>query len=104
MELEDLLQSDNLIELKSLFSFDDEPDELIVFKYNLWARKYFPKYFSSDDAPFHADIDLNNIKVYRGKIPSYTDIAFRGAAKTARTKLFIAFCIANDTKHSRKYI
>lgn len=47
---------------------------------------------------------MGNIAVYRGKLNVFVDIAFRGAAKTARTKLFLAFCIANDTDHSRKYI
>ncbi len=103
-ELEQLLKSRNPVELKSLFSFSDQENELIVLKFNLWARKFFPKYFTSNDATFHADIDINNIKAYRGEIPSYTDIAFRGAAKTARTKLFIAFCVANDKEHYRKYI
>ena len=28
---------------------------------------------------------------------------FRGGAKTTRTKLFIAFCISNDTENFRKY-
>lgn len=34
---------------------------------------------------------------------SFTDIAFRGAAKSVRTKLFVAFCIANDLEHFRRY-
>lgn len=35
---------------------------------------------------------------------SFVDIAFRGGAKTARTKLFVAFAIANDIGHHRKYL
>ena len=64
----------------------------------------YPKFFTYDDAPFHKDIDQSNLDVYRGKIKFFTDIAFRGAAKTTRTKLFVAFCIANDKDITRKYI
>lgn len=34
----------------------------------------------------------------------FVDIAFRGAAKTTRTKLFVAFAVANDLEHIRKYV
>lgn len=103
-EIEKVLQENNPEDLKALFSFDDEPDYLIIDKFNLWARHFFGKYFIYDDAPFHEEIDDNNLKAYLGLIDSFTDIGFRGAAKTARTKLFMAFCIANDLKHRRKYI
>ncbi len=103
-QLEKILNSEDKKELKALFSFDIEENDVVIFKFNLWARKFFAKYFSSTDAPFHKDIDLHNLKAYRGEIASYTNIAFRGAAKTARTKLFLAYCIANDLNHSRKYI
>lgn len=104
IQLQRILDSDDPQELKALFSFDEEDNEVVIFKFNLWARKFFSKYFSSNDAPFHKEIDLNNLAAYRGDIPSFTNIAFRGAAKTARTKLFIAFCICNDAQHFRKYL
>lgn len=104
-ELLNLVNSNDKKVLKALYSFDDSNDnESIIFKFNLWSRKYFHKYFTSDDAPFHKELDLYNLKVYKGEISSFVDIAFRGAAKTARTKLFIAFCICNDINHFRKYI
>jgi len=90
---------------KALFQFSNKDSaEAVILKFNIWARYSFAKYFTSKDAPFHKDIDHNNLKAYRGEIDSYTDIAFRGGAKTARTKLFMAFCIQNDVDHSRKYI
>ncbi len=104
MDLQKLLQKNNPSELKSFFAFDDQEAKLVLARFDIWARKYFGKYFTSDDAPFHKEIDTYNLQVYRGEIPSFTDIAFRGAAKTARTKLFIAFCILNDKNHFRKYI
>jgi len=87
---------------KALFSFTDNPDEEIRVKFNLWARFFFPRFFSSKDAPFHKEIDLGNIGVYR-RGESFLNIAFRGSAKTTRTKLFIAFAIANDLSHYRRY-
>lgn len=84
----------------------------MLFLFNLWGRKFFTKYFKVDDAPFHKFIDADNCRVYRGRsdiglwkfIRFFVDIAFRGAAKTTRTKLFIAFAISNDEDHRRKYI
>src|SRR3990167_10250783 len=75
---------------KALFSFTDNPDEEIRVKFNLWARFFFPRFFGSPDAPFHKEIDLGNIGVYR-RGGRFLNIAFRGSAKTTRTKLFIAF-------------
>ncbi len=72
-------------------------------KFQLFARHFFPKYFSSEDADFHPQIDLNNLKVYRGELEQFVDGAFKGAAKTSRTKLFIAFVVAADQDHFRKY-
>ena len=85
------------------FAFDKEtlPDD-IRKKFVVWSRYFFPKFFSSPDAPFHKQIDEGNIGVYTNG-GQFLDIAFRGSAKTTRTKLFVAFCIANDQSHYRKY-
>lgn len=99
-------------ELRALFAFDLslDSDEEIIWRFKRWARYFFPKYFISkekrlpiEDARFHAQIDLYNVKAYRGSITSFTDIVFRGGAKTTRTKLFIAFVILNDKNHYRRY-
>ena len=100
-----LLDSDDPLTLRTLFAFTvDEPIERIILKFNLWARKCFPKYFASPDAPFHARINELNCRIYLGDLKYFVNVAFRGAAKTAKTKLFIAFCLANDLGHFRKYI
>lgn len=105
MTIKEILQSNDSKSIKALFSFDSKDDnEKILFKFNLWARYFFPQYFKSKDASFHKDIDLNNLKAYKGEILTFVNIAFRGAAKTARTKLFIAYAILNDLDHSRRYI
>lgn len=72
-------------------------------KFNLWARHFFPQYFESEDAPFHKEINLSNIQIYKGELDSFINIAFRGAGKDVKTQLFIAFAILNDTGSFRKY-
>lgn len=105
MEVQEILASNDKPLILALFRFTvDDPDDLILFKFGLWCRYFFPKYFKDEDAPFHRDIDLGNLGVYKGTLKSFTDIAFRGAAKTTRTKLFAAFCIANDSGSFRKYL
>ena len=103
--LQQLLDSNERGTLLALFQFTPADGvDVIVVKFNLWARKLYPKYFKSDDADFHNEIDRNNAKVFLGEIDSFTDAAFRNAAKTTRTKLFFAFWIANDTTRSRRYL
>jgi len=104
-EIKEILNGDDNELKRALFSFHyKEKDEKILFKFNLWAKYNFPEYFTSDDAEFHKNIDLYNLHTYKGRLNSFVDIAFRGASKTSRTKLFITFCILNDRKHYRKYI
>ena len=104
-KIQQILNGNDLKAKKALFSFDQtDSNEAIAFKFNLWSRYFFPQYFSSKDAPYHKTMDGNNIKAYRGQIRSYTNITFRGGAKSARTKLFIGFALANDLDHFRKYI
>lgn len=103
--LAQILQTGNKEQLRALFMFETaDSNERVILKFNLWGRKFFPTSYKSDDASFHKDIDTYNLQVYRGQITSFTDIAFRGAAKTTRTKLFFAFAIANDKEHTRRYM
>ncbi len=105
MTIEEILVKGNAGKRKALFAFDkNDSDEVVVDKFNLWARYFFGNYFTSEDCEAHAQMDLNNVLVYRSKIKQYVNIAFRGFAKTARTKLFLAFCIANDKESSKRYI
>lgn len=110
MQIQDILKGNDLQAKRDLFAFNaSDPAVRIYVKFNLWARHLFPEYFKAKDAPFHKQIDLGNIKtyIYRGEIDGidqFVDIAFRGAAKTARTKLFIAYAMANDMDHYRRFI
>lgn len=103
--IEEILKSGTLKEKKALFQFNkNTSDERVILKFNLWARHFFAKYFTSPDCDDHAKMDLNNLKAYRGEIKQYVNVAYRGFSKTARTKLFIAFCVANDADNTRRYI
>lgn len=105
MELLKILEGNDEKLKKALFLFSKaNTKEEVILKFNLWSRYHFPRYFTSSDAPFHTDIDTHNLEAYWGEVTAFVDVAFRGAAKTARTKLFFAFAIANDQDHFRKYI
>lgn len=104
MTIQEILQSNDLSQKKALFQFsNDDSNEAVLLKFNLWARHFFAKYFKVEDAPFHEEIDLNNLKAYRGEIQSFVDVVYRDGAKTSRTKLFVGFVICNDVSHFRKY-
>ena len=103
--LQTILNNGDVKEIRALFHFDSShTDQEVVFKFNVWTRFFHAKFFKSKDAPFHAEIDMRNVRLYRGKDSRFIDIAFRGAAKTTRTKLFVAFAISNDMDHFRRYI
>lgn len=90
---------------RALFAFDTKTkSDRIRFKFVIWARWFFPEFFPSKDAIFHQAMDLGNINVYLGNETSFLNIGFRNSSKTTRTKLFVAFCIANDESRFRKYI
>jgi hypothetical protein len=101
----DILSAGEPTQLLALFSFNSStPIEKIVFKFNVWGRYFYSKYYSSPDAQFHKEIDTYNARVYLGDVEAFLNICFRGAAKTTRTKLFVAFCILNDIEHRKRYI
>lgn len=103
--VEEILTDGEPASVRALFAFNAETDEDdVLMKFWLWSRWFFPNFFKTTDAPFHSQIDRNNLRAYRGVTKAFVDIAFRGAAKTTRTKLFVAFCIACDDEHSRRYI
>jgi len=104
--VESILENGDRKEKRALFAFSlkKNSDEEILFKFDIWSKYFFPKMFQQEDAWFHKFIDEFNLKCYRGEIDSFTDIVFRGGAKSTRTKLFVAFCIANDLEHYRTYI
>lgn len=103
-EIQKTLNEGSLLEKKALFLFNSEDDnELIILKFNLWARYFFPQYFESEDAPFHEEINNYNLEIYKGKLDAFINIAFRGAGKDVKTKLFIPFCILNDLSKKRRY-
>lgn len=105
MQIEDILNGDDIKLQRSLFSFSvfENTREEILVKFNLWGRHFYVKYFKSEDADFHDEINLGNIDSYMGVIDQFVDIAFRGAGKDMKTKLFITFVILNDLDHYRRF-
>ncbi len=104
LEIKRILNEGDQEDIRALFAFDNtNSNESVLLRFRLWTAKFFPQYFKVADAPFHTDIDKNNLAIYRGEIDEFIDGAFRGAAKTVRTKLMWAFLIANDIEHSRRY-
>lgn len=103
-QIQDILTNGTEMERKALFLFNGmDSNRAVLVKFNLWSRWFFPQYFASQDAVFHNEINLNNLRIYRGEIDQFIDSAFRGAGKDVKTKLFIPFCILNDLDISRKY-
>jgi len=104
MTIQEIINSDDIAQQKALFQFDStDSDEAVLLKFNLWARYFFVQYFKSLDAPFHKEINKYNLDIYRNKLNVFVDIAFKGAGKDVKTKLFIAFVILNDIEHTRRY-
>ena len=103
MEIQEILQSDDKELHLGLFQFSQEDsNDVVLTRYNLWARHFFPQYFEDEDAPFHRDINLGNLDAYRGDIDYFVDVAFRGAGKDVKTKLFIAYTILNDKDRAKR--
>lgn len=104
MEIQEILQSSDKELQLGLFQFSNEDtNEIVLTRFNLWGRHFFPQYFEDEDATFHTDINLGNLDAYQCVIDYFVDIAFRGAGKDVKTKLFIAYAILNDKDRRRKY-
>lgn len=102
-EIQEILKRGDKQELRALFQFADQDNKTVLFKFNLWGRYFFPQYFEDEDAPFHTEITEGNLDAYKGNIDYFVDVAFRGAGKDVKTKLFIVFCILNDKQITKKY-
>jgi len=88
---------------KAFLAFDTENNTQIYYKFQAFARGFFPRFFTQKSAPFHRDMAMDFIESYiDGK--RIVEIAFRGASKTSILKLFVVFVLLNDTQHRRKYI
>ena len=94
------------------FSIGDMP-ETILFKFDFWARLFYPRYFQSRSADFHYDMMRYMIAVYCGKPldtsgphdkSNYLNLGFRGCAKTTYTKLFLTYALLCDVTMHRKYL
>lgn len=90
-------------ERRALYGFNKETsNEKVLKKFQLFSKGNFIRYFQEDDAPFHPEMIVNDIKSYRGQ--NEIDLGFRGDSKTSLGKLFLVFVLLNDEDHFRKYI
>ena len=88
----------------AFFAFDKGNSKKVIhFKFIVWAHTCYPRYFQSVPAEFHEQIIDHMIDAYYGRI-KYTNLGFRGCAKTTWTKLWVAYVILNDMDHTRKYM
>lgn len=101
-EILNIIEAGDPNKIRELFAITDNNVDLLHIKFDLWAKTLFPNSFKCDDAPFHYDMNKNLSDLYLGKILSLSQIHFRGATKTTRTKLFIAFVLCNDNRKSRR--
>lgn len=109
--IKSILEEGERIKIRSLFAFDQSNSEKeVLFKFQLWTRYFFPKHFKYRDSQDHLNMDRYNYQIYRGLDQEngeekhyYTNIMYRGGAKTTRTKLWRAFVISNDIEHTKKY-
>ena len=92
-------------EIKAFLSFDVDVDgdTQLFYKFQCFARRFYPRYFSQQSAPFHYEMAQDYLRSYaRGE--NNLNLAFRGASKTSILKLVVAFVLLNDDKHKKKFI
>lgn len=101
----EIIEKGNFTEVRQIFAITDANIDTLPEKFDLWSKVFFPKTFKIDDAPFHYEMNQNLADLYTGRVQSVTQVHFRGATKTTRTKLFLAFVLANDQRQAkRRYI
>jgi len=100
----DIIKGGKREEILSLMALQgNETSIMFRFKFDLFCRIFFGRYFTSPSADFHDLMTEHMRQSYYGEI-RYVNLGFRGCAKTSMTKLFLTFVILNDTEKKRKYI
>lgn len=102
--LQQILKDGSKSEHLALFSFNSNNtvDE-VVLKFNLWVRFFFPDFFKIKDSLKHKELDESLVKLYKGEVSNFVQIAYRGFGKTTRNKMFVAFIILNDEEQFRRF-
>lgn len=101
-QIKEIIAEGNYTKIRQLFAITDDNIQHLPKKFDLWCKTFYPSVFKKKDAPFHKVMDQNLADLYLGRILTLTQYHFRGATKTTRTKLFIAFVLANDQRESRR--
>lgn len=101
--INDILQNGNPEQLLALFLIRETDDAVrLAFRFSIWARYFYPRFFTFKDAEFHTQSDEYLAQLYLGEIDSFSNLGFRGCAKTTRSKLFRSYVIANDRRPQRR--
>lgn len=103
----EIIKRDDKDEIIHALAFDDSmPTGYIHFLFDVWARYFFPRYFTDKAPDFHHEIIDYFISAYLGRpLPggesNYVNLGFRGCAKTSLTKLMLTYFLLSDvTKKS----
>ena len=109
-EIKDILTGGSPSEKRGVFAFDLRTRvDVILKKFRVWSKYFFPEYFLDElggvveDAPFHTTMLQGYLMAYLGREDHFLNVSGRGLSKTSLVKLFMAFCVANDTTHFRKF-
>jgi len=91
-------------EKRALYAFNKEmPIEKVLFKFHLFTRTHFSRYYQQKSAPFHPVMAGNYLRSYLlGE--NRMELAFRGAAKTSLLELVVVYILLNDTESTKRYI
>lgn len=98
-----MINGDKETKIHCLEYFADAPKEIKLLRFDFFCHLYFGHYFQSEGAPFHDQMIWNMFEAYEG-LTRYTNLGFRGCAKTSYTKLFITYMMLMDFKKKRRYI
>ena len=111
VKAKEIIDSKDVDKIIHFLAFNKEDaTETIHFKFDIWARFFYPRYYQSATPEFHHDIIDNSINTYLGRpLPSqgtsnYLNLGFRGCAKTTLTKLLLTYFLLCDIDMSRKYV
>ena len=103
-EIITLMLKGNPTELRKFLEFTNkDSDNHVAVKFKAFSRRFYPRFFEQESAPFHDDMLMDYIQSYRHGV-NLLEIAFRGAAKTSLLKLFVVYVLIFDKDQSKKYI
>lgn len=103
-EIKKILYEGTRAEKIEVFSFDNDDEERIYKKFQLFARFNFTRYFNNKQSSKHKELTLHYIRAYLGK-QNFIIKGFRGCSKTSIMKMFMVYVLTCDKREKpRKYM